>query len=86
MNIEQQYIPSFTVSARAINLIAEISAQIERFAIRLEQEDALRLRKINRIKAIHSSLAIEGNTLSESEVFDIVEGKTWSRPFVKFKK
>ena len=80
MNIEQQHIPPFTVSARAINLIAEISALIERFAIRLEQEDALRLRKINRIKTIHSSLAIEGNTLSESEVYDIVEGKNVVAP------
>ena len=33
------YIPPFTVSARAINLIAEISGLIERYAIRLEQED-----------------------------------------------
>ena len=39
------YIPPFTVSTDAINLIAEISAQIERYAIRLEQEDGLRLRK-----------------------------------------
>jgi predicted HTH transcriptional regulator len=30
------YIPPFTVSAEAINLIAEISGQIERYAIRLE--------------------------------------------------
>ena len=70
------YIPPFTVSAEAINLIAEISAQIERYAIRLEQEDGLRLRKANRIKTIHSSLAIEGNTLSEDEVRDIIDGKS----------
>ena len=68
------YIPPFTVSTEAINLIAEISAQIERYAIRLEQEDGLRLRKANRIKTIHSSLAIEGNTLSEDEVRDIIDG------------
>ena len=70
------YIPPFTVSAEAINLIAEISGQIERYAIRLEQEDGLRLRKVNRIKTIHSSLAIEGNTLSEDQVRDIIDGKT----------
>lgn len=35
----------------------------------------MRLRKANRIKTIHSSLAIEGNTLSEDEVSDIVNGK-----------
>ena len=69
------YLPPFTVSAEAINLIAEISGQIERYAIRLEQEDGLRLRKANRIKTIHSSLAIEGNTLSEDEVRDIIDGQ-----------
>jgi len=69
------HIPPFTVSAEAINKIAEISRQIERYAIRLEKEDGLRLRKANRIRTIHSSLAIEGNKLSEDEVRDIIEGK-----------
>jgi Fic family protein len=72
------YIPPVTVSAEAINLIAEISGQIERYAIRLEQEDGLR--KANRIKTIHSSLAIEGNTLTEDEVRDIIDGKNVVAP------
>lgn len=74
------YIPPFTVSSEAINLIAEISAQIERYAIRLEQEDGLRLRKVNRIKTIHSSLAIEGNRLSEGQVSDLIDGKNVVAP------
>ena len=69
------YTPPFTVSSRAINLIAKISSQIERYAIRMEQDDKLKLRKANRIKTIHSSLAIEGNTLSEGEVQAILDGK-----------
>ena len=80
MSKQPSYIPPFTVSADAINLIAEISGQIERYAIRLEQEDGLRLRKANRIKTIHSSLAIEGNMLSEDEVRDIVDGKNVVAP------
>ena len=74
------YIPPFTISSTAIKLIAEISAQMERFAIRLEQGDGLRLRKANRIKTIHSSLAIEGNELSEKQVADIIEGKSVIAP------
>lgn len=70
------YIPPFTVTAKAISMIADISAQIERFAIRLEQSDGLRLRKANRIKTIYSSLAIEGNELGEDAVRDILNGKT----------
>jgi len=56
-------------------LIAKISSQLERYAIRMEQEDTLRLRRANRIKTIHSSLAIEGNTLSEGDVQAVLEGK-----------
>ena len=78
---DNNYTPPFTVSAEAINKIAEISALIERYAIYLEQaENGLRLRKANRIKTIHSSLAIEGNTLTEDEVRDIVDGKTIVAP------
>lgn len=67
------YTPPFTISAEAINKIADISRLIERYAIRMEQEDALMLRKANKIKTIHSSLAIEGNTLDEEQVRDIVD-------------
>ena len=74
------YCPPFKINAEAINLVAEISAQVERFAIRMEQEDGLVLRKVNRIKTIHSSLAIEGNTLSEDEVRDVINGKTVVAP------
>ena len=77
---EPTYIPPFVVSPEAINLIAEISGQIERYAIRLEREDSLHLRKANRIKTIHSSLAIEGNTLTEDEVSDILDGKSVVAP------
>jgi Fic family protein len=74
------YKPPFTVSPKAINLIASISSQIERYAIKMEQGNTLRLRRANRIKTIHSSLAIEGNTLSEGEVQAVLEGKTVVAP------
>ena len=80
MSNKVSYIPPFSVSAEAINLIAQISAQIERYAIRLEQNDGLRLRKANRIKTIHSSLAIEGNKLTEGQVSDIIDGKNVVAP------
>jgi Fic family protein len=40
-----------------------------------DQARALRLRRINRIRTIHGSLAIEGNTLSEAQITAILEGK-----------
>lgn len=69
------YQPPFSISSVAVNLIAEISALMERYAIRLEQSGGLRLRKASRIKTIHSSLVLEGNRLSEHEVRDVLQGK-----------
>ncbi|MDR2577576.1 MAG: Fic family protein [Chitinispirillales bacterium] len=56
-------------------MIAEIAALSERLAIRMERQDALRLRKINRVKTIQASLAIEGNRLTENQVTAIMEGR-----------
>lgn len=39
------YTSPFIISSKAIHLIAEILAQIERYAIRMEQDDALLFRK-----------------------------------------
>lgn len=82
MNFSQRslYQPPFNITSEIVNLIAEISAQIERYAIRLEQSDGLRLRKANRIRTIHSSLAIEGNMLNEGQVRDIINGKNVVAP------
>lgn len=74
------YTPPFKITSRILNLVAEISAKIERYAILLEQDAELRLRKANRIKTIHSSLAIEGNELTEGQVRDIINGKNVVAP------
>lgn len=73
--MKSDYKPPFSISDNTINLIADISAQIERYAIRMEQEDGLLLRKINRIKTIQGTLAIEGNTLEIDQITAILEGK-----------
>ena len=41
----------------------------------MEQKDSLKLRKVNRMKTIRGSLAIEGNSLSEEQITAIIEGK-----------
>ena len=69
------YEPPFYVTAKIINLVSDISASLERYKIHLEMSDTLRLRKINRMKTIHGSLAIEGNSLSEEQVTALIEGK-----------
>lgn len=67
--------PPFKITAKAVNLISEISTILGQLSVAHDENHILRLRKANRIKTIHSSLAIEGNTLSEDEVHDIINGK-----------
>ncbi|WP_229805334.1 Fic family protein [Saccharospirillum salsuginis] len=58
-----------------MNLIATISETVGRLTAFEEQNKALRLRRINRVRTIHGSLAIEGNTLSEAQITAILDGK-----------
>jgi len=71
----KKYNPPYTVSEEAVNLIAEISSAIERYNIKMSGADGLRLRKINRVKTIRGSTAIEGNTLSEEQITAVLDGK-----------
>ena len=56
----KKYIPPYKVSEEAVNLIAEISAAVERFDIEISGVKGVRLLKTNRIKTIHGSTAIFG--------------------------
>ncbi|TVR02334.1 MAG: Fic family protein [Spirochaetaceae bacterium] len=75
MNKRSTYQPPYTITAAIVNLVAEISEAVGRLTVLSDQARALRLRRINRIRTIHGSLAIEGNTLSESQITAIMEGK-----------
>ncbi|MBR6797079.1 MAG: Fic family protein [Opitutales bacterium] len=67
--------PPFTVSAKAVNLVAEIVEVLG--AIRNIESSFRRveLRKENRIKTIQGSLAIENNSLSFDQITAILDGK-----------
>ena len=67
--------PPYTITPEILNRVAAISEAIGRLAVLTDQARALRLRRINRIRTIHGSLAIEGNTLSEAQITAILEGK-----------
>ncbi len=70
-----KYQPPYTITAEILNQVAAISEAIGRLTVLTDQARALRLRRINRIRTIHGSLAIEGNTLSEAQITAILEGK-----------
>ena len=70
------YIPPFTITEKMLHLVSEISEQVGILNARLgENVPSPMLRKKNQIRTIHSSLAIENNTLSLKQVTDIVDGK-----------
>ena len=70
------YTPPFTITSEILHLVSEISEQVGAINMRLGKGmPSPMLRKENQIKTIHSSLAIEHNSLSLAQVTDIIEGK-----------
>ncbi len=67
--------PPFTLNNKILSQVAEISEAVGRLSVVLEQEQSLKLRRINRMRTIQGSLAIEGNTLSEEQITAILDGK-----------
>ncbi len=74
------YTPPFTITSKTLNLVAEISESVGRLSETKEASQALHLRRVNRIRTIQGSLAIEGNTLSEAQITAVLEGKRVMAP------
>ncbi len=70
----QNYIPPYTISNKMLELVSEISEKIGKINSHRELESRPHLRRNNRIQSIHSSLKIEANSLSLSEVRDVING------------
>ena len=69
------YKPPFEITSKTIELISNISEKIGEINYLQNNPYHIRLRKENRIKTIHSSLAIENNSLSLLQITAIIEGK-----------
>lgn len=67
--------PPFQITNRIIDEVAEISALTERLSVRDHLSGSPTLRRSNRIRTIHGSLAIEQNTLSLEQVTAVLNGK-----------
>ena len=70
---DDEYKPNYTLSESIVSLVAQIAEAVGRFSAAGDQ--ALRLRRANRIRTVHGSVAIEGNTLTEEQITAILEGK-----------
>ena len=70
------YIPPYRITDEILSLAADISEKIEKITERTNLDSKPHLRRNNKIKSIHSSLAIEANSLSLDEVRDVINGRT----------
>jgi len=67
--------PPYEITPNILRLITSISEKIGQVNANFLNKPSTLLRKQNRIKTIHSSLKIEGNSLSEEQITALLENK-----------
>lgn len=67
--------PPYEITPKILKLIASISEKIGEVNANFLNRPSPKLRKQNRIKTIHASLKIEGNTLTEEQITALLEHK-----------
>lgn len=69
------YEPPFTITSTILSLVAEIAGVVGRIGALDASLNVPKLRRENRIRSIHASLAIENNTLSLEQVTAVISGR-----------
>lgn len=67
--------PPFKITTDILKLLSEVSQKIGEVNASFLVKQSPELRKINRIRTIQASLAVEGNTLSIDQITAIIENK-----------
>jgi len=67
--------PPYQITPVILKLIVSISEKLGQINAKFLDKPSPKLRKENRIKTIHSSLSIEGNTLTEEQITALLENK-----------
>lgn len=67
--------PPYKITTDILKLLSEVSQKIGEVNASFLVKQSPELRKINRIKTIQASLAVEGNTLSIDQITAIIENK-----------
>ena len=71
----QEYTPPFDVTNKMLELVGSIMEKVGKLDNFKDLNKMPILRRNNRIHSIHSSLAIEANSLSFNQVKDVIEGR-----------
>ena len=74
------YSPPFTISPKILDNVMRITEALTQANLGRSGIALPHLRRTNRLRSLHSSLAIEGNGLSLDEVTAVIEGKTVAGP------
>ena len=74
------YRPPFKITNEMVNRSISIAGKVERIASFRTLKRMPTLRRNNRIESIHSSLAIEANSLSLDDVYAVIDGKAVHGP------
>lgn len=69
------YRPPFTITPRVLDACAEILRLVGRIESLPDATPKVKLRRRNRVRTVHSTLAIEGAGLEEPQVTAILDGK-----------
>ena len=67
-----KYIPPYSITETMLRLVSEISEKVGKITGHNEMKSEVHLRRNNRIRSIHSSLKIEANSLSLTDVRDVL--------------
>ncbi len=84
--MSENYKPPFTMTDEIMNMVIEIGELVGQITVYNKLSTNLILRRENRIKTIHSSLAIEQNTLTLDQVTDVINGKRVLAPPAEIKE
>lgn len=74
--MSDDYKPPFTMTEEITNLVIDIAEITGKISLTDRLSKNPKLRRENRIRSIHSSLAIEQNSLTIDQVSDVIEGKS----------
>ena len=69
------YTPPYSINPAILSLVAEIAGEVGRLGALAGSGSVPKLRRANRIRSIHASLAIENNTLTLDQVTSVIAGK-----------
>ena len=67
--------PPYEITHDILNLVSSVSECVGQINAHFLDKPSPQLRKKNRIKTLHASLSIEGNTLTEDQISTVMESK-----------